>query len=180
MTLCERFPFRFKRLKYENEGNVRVWCYHLPQDMKTLSLSWARANLYMEMQKRLRMEAVENTTSMAWYMSHSHTENSQWPSRRTLMALNTIAPIDTERSETNDWVERVAATKSLQWIDRRLIHLLIPTPETQESRKFVKLISNSWGKEQRSYITCECETDHEIIRLLSPESLSPEDAHDDQ
>ena len=58
--------------------------------------------LYIEMQKRLRMEAVEKTTSMAWYMSHSHTENSQWPSRRTLMALNPIAPTDTERSKTNE------------------------------------------------------------------------------
>ena len=35
------------------------------------------SHLYIEMQKRLRMEAVEKTTSMAWYMSHSHTENSQ-------------------------------------------------------------------------------------------------------
>ena len=67
------------------------------------SLFWE--HLYMEMQKRLRMEAVEKTTSMAWYMSHSHTENSQCPSRRTFMALNTIAPTDTERSETNDWVK---------------------------------------------------------------------------
>ena len=72
------------------------------REMKTLGMFWSRAYLYMEMQKRLRMEAVENTTSMALYMSHSHTENSQWPSRRTLMALNTIAPTDTERSETND------------------------------------------------------------------------------
>lgn len=54
--------------------------------------------LYMEMQKRLRMEAVEKTTSRALYMSHSHTENTQCPSSNTLMALNTMAPIDTDRS----------------------------------------------------------------------------------
>ena len=56
-------------------------------------------HLYMEMQKRLRIEAVEKTTSMALYMSHSQTEKSQWPSNNTLIALNTIAPTDTERSE---------------------------------------------------------------------------------
>ena len=44
----------------------------------------------MEMQKRLRMEAVEKTTSMALYMSHSQAENIHWPLRITVMALNTL------------------------------------------------------------------------------------------
>ena len=53
----------------------------------------------MEMQKRLRMEAVEKTTSMALYTSHNHMENTQCPWRITRMALNTIAPTDTDKSE---------------------------------------------------------------------------------
>ena len=54
--------------------------------------------LYIEIQKRLSIEAVLKTTSIALYMSHSHTENSQCPLRITLIALKTIAPIDTDRS----------------------------------------------------------------------------------
>ena len=35
------------------------------------------SHLYIEIQTRLRMEAVEKTTSMALYMSHNQTENIQ-------------------------------------------------------------------------------------------------------
>ena len=58
--------------------------------------------LYIEIQKRFRIEAVEKTTSIALYMSHSQTEKSQWLAYITLIALNTIAPIDTDKSENSD------------------------------------------------------------------------------
>ena len=50
------------------------------------------------MQNRLRMEAVEKTTSIELYMSQSQTENNQCPSAITLIALKTMAPTDTDRS----------------------------------------------------------------------------------
>ena len=61
--------------------------------------------LYIEIQKRFRIEAVEKTTSIALYMSHSQTEKSQWLAYITLIALNTIAPIDTDRSEHLEHLE---------------------------------------------------------------------------
>ena len=42
------------------------------------------------MQKRFRIEAVENTTSIALYMSQSHAEKIHWPFRITVIALKTL------------------------------------------------------------------------------------------
>ena len=67
-------------------------------------------------------------------------------------------------------------------IDLQLIHLLTPTPETQGSPKCRKLITNSKGKRRNISIfsTCQRQTDHEIVGLLSPESLGPQHAHNDE
>ena len=55
-------------------------------------------------------------------------------------------------------------------------------PETQGSPKCRKLITNSKGKRRNISIfsTCQGQTDHEIVGLLSPERLGPQHAHNDE